>query len=295
TEKLIRSAVKTVGSASLAAHSRHRGNRFSRGTEFPTARVVNGEEAIPHSWPWQVSMQASPMLPIPYMHGCGGSLIHEEWILTAAHCFIGRKTAKVLHKSEECYKVDAIIRHKGFVYEQDRTDITNDIALVHLAKPVSMTREISPICLPKPGVVIPAGIPCFVTGWGDEKGRMAEKLNQAALPIIDFQTCSKPVYWWDTLRPSMICAGYESPDELKSACQGDSGGPLACATAAGANTAWEVHGIVSFGPQGCIRDKKPSVFTRVSAFSDWIDSNIKKCSLIQHRVKHYFVSLPVTD
>lgn len=48
---------------------------------------------------------------------------------------------------------------------------------------------------------------------------MAEKLNQAALPIVDFQTCSKPAYWWDNLRPSMICAGYESPDELKSACQ----------------------------------------------------------------------------
>lgn len=48
---------------------------------------------------------------------------------------------------------------------------------------------------------------------------MAEKLNQAFLPIIDFETCSKPAYWWDTLRPSMICAGYESPDELKSACQ----------------------------------------------------------------------------
>lgn len=73
--------------------------------------------------------------------------------------------------AEECYKVDKIIRHKGFVYEQDRNDITNDIALVHLAKPVNMTREISPICLPKPGAVMPAGTPCFVTGWGDEKGR----------------------------------------------------------------------------------------------------------------------------
>lgn len=49
--------------------------------------------------------------------------------------------------------------------------------------------------------------------------KVAEKLNQAALPVIDFQTCSKPAYWWDVLRPSMICAGYESPDELKSACQ----------------------------------------------------------------------------
>ncbi|XP_056264711.1 chymotrypsin-like elastase family member 2A [Pseudoliparis swirei] len=180
---------------------------------------------------------------------------------------------------QRCYKVDGIVRHKGFVYEQDRTDIANDIALVHLAEPVNMTREISPVCLPTAGAVKPAGTLCFVTGWGDEKGNLFPKvskwLNQAALPIVDFQTCSKPAYWWDTLRPSMICAGYESPDELKSACQGDSGGPFACPVA-GPNTTWEVHGVVSFGAQGCIKDKKPSVFTRVSAFNDWINDNMKK-------------------
>ncbi|CAL1601098.1 unnamed protein product [Knipowitschia caucasica] len=257
-----------------------------------TLRVVNGVEAVRHSWPWQVSMQASPLPPF-YMHGCGGSLIHEEWILTAAHCFmqplnkpsywrmcLGKhhmKSSADVPSAEACYMVDSIIRHEGFVYEQDKTDITNDIALVHLSEKVNMTTEISPICLPKPGAVMPAGTPCFVTGWGDEKGsfppKVSEKLNQAALPIIDFPTCSKPAYWWDTLRPSMICAGYGSPDELKSACQGDSGGPFACESA---GSPWEVHGIVSFGAQGCIKDKKPSVFTRVSAFSDWIEQHIKK-------------------
>lgn len=72
--------------------------------------------------------------------------------------------------TEACYKVDRIIKHEGFVYEQDKSDITNDIALVHLVKPVNMTREISPVCLPRPAAVMPAGTPCFVTGWGDEKG-----------------------------------------------------------------------------------------------------------------------------
>lgn len=57
--------------------------------------------------------------------------------------------------------------------------------------------------------------------------------------------------------------------------QGDSGGPFSCMDV-DTRTTWEVHGIVSFGPFGCIRDKKPSVFTRVSAFNDWIDDNIKK-------------------
>ncbi|XP_019899333.2 ovochymase-2 isoform X2 [Esox lucius] len=259
-----------------------------------TLRVVNGVEAVPHSWPWQASMQASPFSPIPYMHGCGGSLIHEEWVLTAAHCFmapLGNPTfwrvclgkhhmnsSKDIPSHEACYKVDGIVRHKGFVYEQDKTDISNDIALVHLSTPVTMTRETSPVCLPAPGALMPAGKHCYVTGWGDEKGNLfpvvSQKLNQAALPIVPFSTCSKPAYWWDSLRPSMICGGYEAPDELKSACQGDSGGPFVCQPSA--SDPWEVHGIVSFGPFGCIKDKKPSVFTRVSSFNDWIHDNIKR-------------------
>lgn len=72
--------------------------------------------------------------------------------------------------TEVCVPVDAIIPHKNFIYPQV-SDISNDIALVRLAKPVSMTREISPVCLPKPETLMPAGHFCYVTGWGDEKGQ----------------------------------------------------------------------------------------------------------------------------
>ncbi|KAK2852327.1 hypothetical protein Q7C36_007528 [Tachysurus vachellii] len=258
----------------------------------PVMRIVNGMEAIPHSWPWQVSMQVKQLAVLPFQHVCGGSLIHKEWVLTAAHCFMQLSDSKSWQMCfgkhhmnasmddlpEVCVPVNAIISHKDFVYPQI-SDLSNDIALVRLAKPVSMTREIGPVCLPKPESLMPAGHFCYVTGWGDEKGGIlpvvAKKLNQAPLPIVSYETCSKPMYWWDSVRPSMVCAGYESPDELKSACQGDSGGPFVCKSA-DTGSLWEVHGVVSFGARGCIVDKKPSVFTRVSAFNHWIEDNIKR-------------------
>uniref|UniRef100_A0A8C4RJE7 Peptidase S1 domain-containing protein n=1 Tax=Erpetoichthys calabaricus TaxID=27687 RepID=A0A8C4RJE7_ERPCA len=239
-------------------------------------KIVNGEKAIPNSWPWQASLQVrrSP-------HSCGGSLIHEEWLLTAAHCFaqmpntklwrvcLGKHNMTALEPTEQCVGIDAIIRHENFLYP-DFKDMANDIALVHFSSKVNMTQEISPICLPSATASLQEGEMCYATGWGDEKG---EQLT--ALPIIPYDTCSKPEYWADKVHPCMICAGYESPDELKSICQGDSGGPLACPSSFNRKL-WEVQGIASFTENGCMVEKKPSVFTRVSFYIDWIEDNIKK-------------------
>ncbi|XP_053711283.1 tolloid-like protein 1 [Synchiropus splendidus] len=256
-------------------------------------RIVNGEPATPHSWPWQVSMQVWPASrPEPtFFHTCGGTLIHKNWVLTAAHCFInyadelqrwrmclGKHNLTYTEASERCLSVSAIYRHEGFKYPTVPT-VEFDIALIRLDGEVSPSNEISFACLPSEEEVLAGGKKCYATGWGDETGdslnaKVAEALNQVALPVVPFDTCKRMDYWWFQVKTSMICCGYTLPDELKSVCQGDSGGPLVCQDTP--TSPWEVHGITSFGPIGCIMNKKPSVFTRSSAYLPWIRNIIRR-------------------
>ncbi|XP_056413289.1 ovochymase-2-like [Hyla sarda] len=258
------------------------------------SRIVNGEPATPHTWPWQVSMQVWPSSrnETIFFHTCGGTLIHKHWVLTAAHCFInyvdelyrwqmcvGKHNLTFVEPTEKCYKILGIYRHEGFVYPEIPA-LEFDIALVKLDGEVVANDYIDFACLPPPNQVLPASYRCHATGWGDETGnslapKAAEALNQVALPVIAYEVCKTPQYWWFQIKESMICAGYVLPDELKSVCQGDSGGPLVCPSTK-SSSMWEVHGITSFGAIGCIMDKKPSVFTRSSAHLDWIDNVIKK-------------------
>lgn len=138
---------------------------------------------------------------------------------------------------------------------------------------------------------------CF--SGGKENVSLAEALNQARLPIIDFKTCRQKKFWGDRVRDSMICAGFRDTEDPPAACQvalrfhpqvkfhsldqiptfstpvsillpqGDSGGPLLCQLG---RDRWEVHGVVSFGPIGCTVENKPSVFTRTAAYIPWIEA-----------------------
>uniref|UniRef100_A0A3B3ZCQ1 pancreatic elastase II n=1 Tax=Periophthalmus magnuspinnatus TaxID=409849 RepID=A0A3B3ZCQ1_9GOBI len=240
---------------------------------FNHIRVVGGQDVRPHSWPWQVSLQSGKYGH--WSHACGGTLISSEWVVTAAHCLLSGYSYRVqlgkhsLENNEEkgslTLSLASTIKHPKYNDHMSR----NDIALLKLERPVTFSDTIKPACLPEEGTVLPNGTPCYVTGWGrlTTSGPGAIILQQALLPVVSYEICSQEDWWSFLLTRDMVCAG---GDGIKSSCMGDSGGPLNCQSSDGS---WEVHGVVSFGSgQGCNVVKKPSVFTRVSAYNDWISS-----------------------
>ncbi|XP_078467669.1 chymotrypsin-like elastase family member 2A [Lampetra planeri] len=235
------------------------------------SRVVNGVDARPNSWPWQISLQY--LSSGSWYHTCGGTLIDPQWVLTAAHCIssrtyrvgLGKHLLSVQDEGSLFSDVSTILVHSG--WNGNNVAGGNDIALIRLAQPVTPSDKIQPSCLPPAGLLLPHDYPCYITGWGRvvTGGDLPDALQQANLPVVDYETCSKPEWWWFNIRETMVCAGGDGYD---SGCNGDSGGPLNCMNAEGQ---WEVHGITSFvSGFGCNYISKPTVFTRVSAFNDWI-------------------------
>ncbi|XP_040389933.1 chymotrypsin-C-like, partial [Cygnus olor] len=264
-------------------------------------RVVGGEDAVAHSWPWQISLQYSRNGG--WSHTCGGTLIAPSWVLTAAHCISSSLTYRVVLGEYDLTAEDdgAVVAdvEKLIVHENwNSYFVINDIALIKLTQPVQESVSIQAACLPPSGLELPNDYPCEITGWGRlwskqgaavgvggewdgdrapqvrgeavvaANGPLADVLQQALLPVVDYSTCSQSDWWGGLVRTSMVCAG---GDGVVSGCNGDSGGPLSCQR----DGLWEVHGIVSFGSSwGCNTFKKPTVFTRVSAYIDWINEKI---------------------
>ncbi|XP_078467673.1 chymotrypsin-like elastase family member 2A [Lampetra planeri] len=237
------------------------------------SRVVNGVEAKPNSWPWQISLQY--LSSGSWYHTCGGTLIDPQWVLTAAHCIssrtyrvaVGEHLLSVEEGGDEFHSVDQITVHPG--WNNNNVAGGNDIALIRLAQPVVLSNKVQPSCLPPAGVVLSHNYPCYITGWGrlSTGGALPDALQQANLPVVDHATCSQSNWWSTNAKTTMVCAGGDGYD---SGCNGDSGGPLNCINSAGK---WEVHGITSYvSSMGCNYIRKPTVFTRVSAFNDWINS-----------------------
>ncbi|XP_028422721.1 chymotrypsin-like protease CTRL-1 [Perca flavescens] len=235
-------------------------------------RIVGGENAAAGAWPWQVSVHIS--IARLDQHICGGTLISDQWVLTAAHCIItnvlnvwilyfGRETQSGPNVHEVNRTVSQIIVHPDY----NNVPFNNDIALMKLSSPVNFTDYIRPVCLASNFSQFYNSTPCWATGWGrlgkDEPNVAFDSLQEVQIPVIGEKQCScdyLPIQG-QNITDKMICAGQEN----KGACQGDSGGPLQCKQ----SSMWIQAGITSFGIP-CALAGFPEVYARVSEFQTWI-------------------------
>ncbi|KAM3587582.1 uncharacterized protein V6R79_009513 [Siganus canaliculatus] len=232
-------------------------------------RIIGGQEAWAHSWPWQVCLQFASM------PACGGAIISPLWVLSAAHCFKRYNKASfwtVLagkhdldnpeERGQQTVGVSLIVSHQDYNLQTKE----NDIALLKLKEPLVFNRFIRPIDVDmKP--LLPS-TRCSITGWGStrENGPRVHRLQEVNVTILPSGVCNR--YYKGRMRPSMFCAGKDEGGA--DACQGDSGGPLSCFT----GSRYELAGLVSWGV-GCGRAKRPGVYTKVQRHTTWMSSAMR--------------------
>ncbi|XP_072482646.1 coagulation factor IX [Notamacropus eugenii] len=235
-------------------------------------RVVGGEDARKGQIPWQV-----------VLHGrikafCGGSIINEKWIITAAHCILpgdeitvvaGEHDMETLDGTEQTRHVIQAIPH--YSYNGTESKYVNDIALLELDQPLQLNKYVIPICIAdkrytKTFLEFGKGT---VSGWGKiyHRGRSASVLQFLNVPFVDRVTCLRSTKV--SIHNNMFCAGFHQGG--KDSCQGDSGGPH---TTEVEGTSF-LTGIISWGEQ-CAVQGKYGIYTKVSSFVKWIKEKTKR-------------------
>uniref|UniRef100_A0A8C5LWR6 pancreatic elastase n=1 Tax=Leptobrachium leishanense TaxID=445787 RepID=A0A8C5LWR6_9ANUR len=240
-----------------------------------SSRVVGGSNSQANAWPWQVTLQYAS--GSSWGHTCGGSLIRANRVLTAAHCVdrvasyrvvLGDHNLSTNEGTEQVISVSTIVKHAS--WNSNSVAAGFDIAILRLASSATINSVVRLATLPSDGAVLSHNHACIITGWGRTStgGSLPSILQQAPLPVVAHATCSTSSYWGSTVKTSMVCAGGNG---AQAGCNGDSGGPLNCAVSG----VYQVHGIASFvSSLGCNAYLKPTVFTRVSAYISWINSNV---------------------
>ncbi|KAM4650927.1 transmembrane protease serine 5 isoform 2-T2 [Discoglossus pictus] len=238
------------------------------GSRSKSSRIIGGSDVTLGRWPWQVRLYLNNK------HVCGGSIVSHQWIVTAAHCvhkspqlsswavFSGIVSHSTLRQKTFASAVEKIIYHQKY---EDRSH-DYDIALMKLEKPLNYSDSVRPVCLPQYDQELPAGTECWVSGWGythPDSTHMPRTLKEAMVPLISIKKCNSSCVYNGDITPRMLCAGYLHGKI--DACQGDSGGPLVCQT----DYTWRLVGVVSWG-MGCAEPNRPGVYTKISAFLDWI-------------------------
>uniref|UniRef100_A0A2K6F4J5 Vitamin K-dependent protein C n=1 Tax=Propithecus coquereli TaxID=379532 RepID=A0A2K6F4J5_PROCO len=240
-------------------------------------RLVNGKLTRQGDSPWQVVLLDSKK-----QLACGAVLIHPSWVLTAAHCMEGsRKLIVRLGEYDlrrwENLELDLGIKEVLIHPNYSRSTTDNDIALLRLDRPATLSQNIVPICLPDSGLaereLTQAGQETVVTGWGYKSSREKDTkrnrtfiLNFIKIPVVSRNECMQVMS--NMISENMLCAGILG--DRQDACEGDSGGPMVTSF----RGTWFLVGLVSWG-EGCGLLHNYGVYTKVSRYLDWIHSHIR--------------------
>ncbi|XP_069701693.1 chymotrypsin-2-like [Periplaneta americana] len=223
-------------------------------------RIVNGTDAPLGKYPFMLSLQKSN-----FGHFCGGSILNEIYILTAAHCVSNEDASKLsilvgtvdLRDGGERYNVEAITVHEDY---NVTNNAINDIAVLKLQSAISFNEDVQPVKLPAQMEPTPDGTPATVIGFGYpySDGDVMQHLQQVDIIVYSDEECQ--AIHNDAPHDSNICAGV--PEGGKGQCSGDSGGPLI------ANG--HQIGIVSWSEKPCTVAPYPGVYTELAYYIDWL-------------------------
>ncbi|CAG02130.1 unnamed protein product [Tetraodon nigroviridis] len=251
-----------------ASQPQHAGNQTA---EPMTPRVVGGYLEEQGGSPWQVLLRRADGSGF-----CGGTLISDQWVVSAAHCMqgpvdhvtVGDYDKLRAEPGEQQIQVQKVLVHPHF----HAFTFDSDVALLRLARPVLRGPTAAPACLPDPHLskyLLRRGSYGKVTGWGATRhlGRSSRFLRRVTLPVVSFEDCRASTE--QVITDNMFCAGYL--DASVDACRGDSGGPFVV----NYRGTWFLTGVVSWG-EGCAAEGKFGVYTRLGNFLNWITSTVSK-------------------
>lgn len=261
-----------------------------------TTQIFCGYDAEHKEFPWQVSIGSTKRSPCATCaferHFCGGILIADRWVLTAAHCLdtephqekdkvqlIPASELRVVHGAtdlcctdETAHPVEDVFVHPDYIGEPWKND-GNDIALLRLSEPIEALAIDATLQPPDAGDAKKFIFPdarAVVTGYGrNEDGPGSPILQAADIQIVDPKEC-RGAYSKHTISEGEICAGL--PQSGCGSCQGDSGGPL---VVKGEGEEYLLAGVVSWGPDDCSEVGKYGVYARVSHYRTWIQKTMQ--------------------
>lgn len=257
-------------------------------------KIYGGEDTDLNEFPWTVLLEYRRLNGNGLSTSCAGTLINQRYILTAAHCLVGRIVREIgplasarlgehdTRTAVDCPNgggtcapeaqrlgIEEMRVHE--LYKETSPNQLHDIGLVRLERNVRYSKSVQPVCLPS--VVAPetkqAGQQYTVVGFGRtlQTSRSPVKQKLAVSYVEPAQCKRKFAERKITIVPTQLCAGGKYAQD---SCDGDSGGPLMRFR----DSSWVLEGIVSFGYKCGLKDW-PGVYTRVAAYDIWIRQNVR--------------------